>query len=126
MPAISFWKVILPTMVFVLLTWTVFWMPVHEVQTALMVSITVLLTAVAFGNVTDALLPQLGYRTWLDLFQLGSFLFIVSTVVETITVYGFSKGGKMRRAEKVRTFLRVFYPVSYALFCALLFLVAVV
>jgi hypothetical protein len=118
------WKIIFPTVVFVLLTWTIFWMPVHEVQTALLVSITVLLTAVAFGNLTDALLPRLGYRTWLDQFQLGSFLFMVSTVVEIITVYGVHRRGDTTRAEKVRTFLRIFYPAAYALFCVVLLLIA--
>jgi hypothetical protein len=117
------WKIIFPTIVFVLLTWTVFWMPVHEVQTALLVSITVLLTAVAFGNLTDALLPQLGYRTWLDQFQLGSFLFMVSTVVEIVTVYGVHRRGDTTRAEKVRTFLRIFYPGAYAFFCLVLLLI---
>jgi hypothetical protein len=120
------WKIIFPTAVFVLLTWTIFWMPVHEVQTALLVSITVLLTAVAFGNVTDALLPKLGYRTWLDQFQLGSFLFMVSTVVETITVFAIHTRGESVRAEKVRTFLRIGYPACYGLFCLVLLIIAVV
>jgi Neurotransmitter-gated ion-channel ligand binding domain len=118
------WKIIFPTAIFVLLTWSIFWMQVHDVQTALMVSITVLLTAVAFGNVTDALLPKLGYRTWLDQFQFGSFLFIVGTVIETITVYGIHLGGEVARAEKVRKLLRIIYPVSYALFCLVLFSIA--
>ncbi|MCE0523359.1 MAG: hypothetical protein LV480_10670 [Methylacidiphilales bacterium] len=118
------WKIIFPTAVFVFLTWSVFWMQVHDVQTALVVAITVLLTAVAFGNVTDSLLPKLGYRTWLDQFQLGSFLFIVSAVIETITVHNLNLGGNATSAVKVRKLLRVLYPAFYLLFCSVLFLIA--
>jgi len=125
-PVYFIWKILFPTAVFVLLTWSIFWMPVHDVQTALLVSITILLTAVAFGNVTDSLLPKLGYRTWLDQFQLGSFLFIVSAVIETIAVHNLHLGGDNTRAVKIRKFLRLLYPVAYLLFCAILYLIAVI
>jgi hypothetical protein len=118
-------KIILPTAVFVLLTWSIFFMQVHDVQTSLIISITILLTAVAFGNVTDSLLPKVGYRTWLDIFQMGSFLFIVSTIVEAITVNGLHLDSKTERAVKLRRFLRVLYPVAYALFSAVMFLLAI-
>ena len=120
------WKLVFPTAIFVLLTWSIFWMQVEDVQTALLVSITVLLTAVAFGNVADSMLPRLGYRTWFDLFQFGSFLFLVATVIETITVYGINLRGEAVRAAKLRKLLRIVYPASYALFCLVLFLVAVI
>jgi hypothetical protein len=125
-PLYFVWKIILPTVIFVLLTWSVFWIQVHEIQTALLVSITILLTAVAFGNVTDSLLPKLGYRTWLDQFQQGSFLFIVATVVETISVHGLNLAGRNDRAMQVRKFLRLLYPLAYLLFCAVLLLFAFV
>jgi hypothetical protein len=123
-PHYFLWKIIFPTAVFVLLTWCVFWMQVHDIHTALLISITILLTAVAFGNVTDALLPKLGYRTWLDQFQLGSFLFIVAAVVETITVHGMHLGGESTRAVNLRKYFRLLYPIAYLLFCAALFLFA--
>ncbi len=118
------WKVILPSIIFVLLTWSIFWMQVHDVQTSLLISITILLTAVAFGNVTDPLLPKVGYHTWLDQFQLGSFLFIVSTIVEAIAVNSLHLDGKTEQAVTVRKYLRILYPVSYGLFCLVLFLIA--
>ena len=117
------WKIVFPTAIFVLLAWSIFWVQVHDVQTALMVSITILLTAVAFGNVTDSLLPKLGYRTWLDQFQLGSFLFIVATVIEAITVHTMNLDGQTARALQVRKVLRILYPSLYAIFCIVLFLV---
>jgi hypothetical protein len=120
-PFYFIWKILFPTAIFVLLTWSIFWMPVDEVQTALLVSITILLTAVVFGNATDAVLPKLGYRTWLDEFQLGSFLFIVAAVIESITVHGFHLGGETMRAVKVRKILRIVYPLAYAFFCLVLF-----
>ncbi len=121
-PYYFIWKIIFPTIIFVFLTWSVFWLQVHDVQITLLVSITVLLTAVAFGNVADPLLPKLGYRTWLDNFQLGSFLFMVATVVETIAVYALNLGGETVRAEKARKLLRILYPVAYRIFCLILFM----
>ncbi len=117
-------KIILPTAIFVLLTWSIFFMQVHDVQTSLMISVTILLTAVAFGNVTDSLLPKVGYRTWLDLFEMGSFLFIVSTIIEAITVNALHLDSKTERAVKVRRILRVLYPVTYGVFCLVMFLIA--
>jgi hypothetical protein len=125
-PIFTLWKIVFPTAVFVLITWCIYWMRVEDVQTALIVSITILLTAVAFGNVTDSLLPKLGYRTWLDQFQFGSFLFIVATVIETIVVHTLQLGGDSARAMKVRKLLRLLYPLAYLLFCAILFLFALV
>jgi hypothetical protein len=124
-PFYFIWKIILPTAIFVFLTWSIFWMQVHDVQTALLVSITILLTAVAFGNVTDSLLPKLGYRTWLDQFQLGSFLFIVVAVIEAITVQNLDLAGKTDRAVRIRRILRVGYPVGYTVFCVVLSLLAI-
>ena len=116
------WKIVLPVTVFVLLTWSIFFIEVHDVQTALIISITVLLTAVAFGDASDSALPKVGYRTWIDQFEVGSFLFIVATVVEAITVYCLNRSGDNLRAVKVRTAFRFIYPISYALFCGALLL----
>lgn len=118
------WKILFPTAVFVLLSWSIFWMQIEDLQTALLASITILLTAVAFGNVADSLLPKLGYHTWLDLFQLGSFLFIVTAVIEPITVHHIKLGGDTVRAEMVRKYLRLGYPLGYVLFCVVLLLIA--
>ena len=123
-PFYYIWKILFPTAIFVLLSWSVFWMQIDAVQTALIASITILLTAVAFGNVTDSLLPKLGYHTWLDLFQVGSFLFIAVTVIEPITVHHIALGGHGDRAERVRKYLRLGYPLAYALFCLVLVVMA--
>ncbi len=80
-------NVIAPLMLIVSISWIVFWMkPVlHE---RIGVSITILLTVVAFDFLTGDSLPRLPFTTRIDQFYNVSYFFVVLTIVGSLVAAG--------------------------------------
>lgn len=79
------WNIILPLFLIVSISWVVFWgnrgMSLAE---RVAISITCLLTVVAFDFLTGDSLPKLAFTTRLDAFYNWSYLFVAFTVVESV------------------------------------------
>ena len=75
-------NLVLPLLLLVSLTGCVFVLPPEEVGDRLSVSLTLLLTVVAYKLVVASSLPAVAYLTWLDRYSLAALLMLVVTVAE--------------------------------------------
>ena len=75
------WKVILPLLLLVALSWSVFWMSEESLARRTGVTLTTLLTVVAYQFIVSEALPRLAYLTHLDVLMLLSFTSIAATAV---------------------------------------------
>lgn len=107
------WKVILQMGVMVILSWVVLLLKPTEVEAALSVSVTLLLTLVAFGISVDNLIPRIGYRTWLDNYRLLCFFMIFLSALDTITMYLFHQWGYEDSLKRLRLISKIAFPTTF-------------
>jgi len=66
------WKVMVPLIIVVLMSWTVFWIDPAKIEAQLAVSATAMLTIIAYQFTLSNMLPRISYFTQLDYFIVGS------------------------------------------------------
>ncbi len=124
-PSYYLWKIVLQLTLLVALSWLVFFMEPQEIQTGLAVSLTLLLTIIAFGITTDSVLPKVGYRTWLDNFCQLCFFMVFLTAIENVLSYHLKVvQGRVEGARRVRVAARLVFPLAFVVGLLLLSLSA--
>ncbi|HUU25055.1 MAG TPA: hypothetical protein VMW68_05760 [Methyloceanibacter sp.] len=116
--------VILPLIVIVLLSFSVFWMDRASLGDRISVSFIGILTAVAYQVVMNDILPRIAYPTWINGFLNVSFLLMVGTVIINLAVGGLDQRGRHDVAHRVDLVCRWIFPVSYFGLILILFGVA--
>lgn len=116
--------VILPLIVIVLLSFSVFWMDRASLGDRISVSFIGILTAVAYQVVMNDILPRIAYPTWINAFLNVSFLLMVGTVIINLVVGRLDKRGKHDVSHRVDLLCRWIFPLSYFGLILILFGVA--
>jgi ABC-type maltose transport system permease subunit len=116
--------VILPLIVIVLLSFSVFWMDRASLGDRISVSFIGILTAVAYQVVMNDILPQISYTTWINGFLNVSFLLMVGTVIINLVVGGLDQRGRHDVAHRVDHLCRWIFPLTYFGLILILFGVA--
>jgi hypothetical protein len=107
------WKLIVPLIIVVLMSWSVFWIsPKAVVQLGL--GATSVLTLIAYRFATATLLPPIGYLTRLDLFLTASSVLVLLSLVEAILTVGLADKGRVEAALRIDRTCRVAVPVLFA------------
>ncbi len=106
---------VLPLLLIVAISWSVFWMDYNTMNLAdrMSVSFTSVLTIVAFDFVTSDSLPKLPYATLLDTILTASYIFLGLTVLENVIGYSLRKGGWLRSSQTLDWLSRILFPVGY-------------
>jgi hypothetical protein len=112
-PGFYLWKVFLPLVVIVALSWSVFWMTDERFSGRSRISATGVLTIVAYQFVFAENLPRVGYLTLLDQIMIGSFGLLAVTVLESLLVDRANKHDPAKAIRIDRT-SRWFFPTVYA------------
>ena len=99
------------------LTWSIFWIDLHDLETRITISIVTFLALIAYNFVFEGDIPKLDYLTDLDKYILLSYIFCC---IPTFISIGFSrfiqKTAKMqRRVTKVNAHIRKWGGVIYLL-----------
>jgi hypothetical protein len=105
--------VILPLIVIVLLTFSVFWMDRASLGDRISVSFIGILTAVAYQVVMNDIMPRIGYVTWIDGFLNLSFLLMVGTVIINLVVGRLDQHSRHDIAHRVDVLCRWAFPITY-------------
>ena len=116
--------VIIPLVVIVLLSFSVFWMDRASLGDRISVSFIGILTAVAYQVVMNDILPRIAYPTWINGFLNVSFLLMVGTVIVNLVVGGLDKHGRHDISHRVDHLCRWIFPLSYFGLIMILFGVA--
>jgi len=91
------WKMLIPLMLIVAMSWIVFWMDPELAAPQISVSVTAMLTLIAYRFMVGGMLPQISYLTRLDIFVLASTVLVFLTIVEaTVTIVQAKQGNKER------------------------------
>jgi hypothetical protein len=80
------WKVLVPLITIVAISWVVFWMSSDFLGRRVGVSVTGILTVVAYQFVASESLPRVAYLTILDKIMLLSMLMIAATLMMSVVV----------------------------------------
>ena len=106
-------KVILPLILIVLMSWMVFWIDPSLVASQISVSVTAMLTIIAYRFALAGLLPRLNFLTSLDYFVLVSTMVVFLSMMEVILTAHLSTNGKLEQARALDRKARLIVPLIY-------------
>jgi hypothetical protein len=108
------WKVFLPLLAMVAIAYSAFWIKIGDYTTQISITLTAILTEIAFLFAISTNLPKVPYLTFIDAFFLVSFVFSCACIVELVAVHQSLERNRPEFAARVRTVSRTLYPVIYA------------
>ena len=116
------WRVIVPLVLIIFMSWTVFFIDPNELESQITISVTSILTVVAAQFTFVGILPKVSYLTRLDKFIQGATILIFLALVESVATSAFTIGGKHALARKFDRWSRVIFPVVFVLLLVISFL----
>jgi hypothetical protein len=108
------WKIFLPLILIISITWSVFWIGRENVGTRLSISLIGFLTAISFNFFISTNLPEISYLTLMDFCIIGIYVFMTLTVVVVIATHIFSNYDKVAIASRINIHARWLFPVCLA------------
>jgi hypothetical protein len=108
------WKVFLPLFVMVAIAYSAFWIKTSDYYTQISITLTAILTEIAFLFAISTNLPKVPYLTFIDAFFLMSFAFSCACIVELVAVHQSLERNLVNYAERLRRLTRALYPLLYA------------
>jgi len=107
-------KVILPLILIVMMSWLVFWIDPTLVASQISVSVTAMLTMIAYRFALAGMMPRLTFLTSLDYFVLASTLMVFLSMTEVIYTAHLSTTDQLEKARKTDRVVRWIAPLVYA------------
>jgi len=115
------WKVIVPLMLIVFMSWTVFWINPSQVGPQISMSATSMLTLIAFQFAMGSMLPRLSYFTIMDRFVVGSTFLVFLALIESITTNYLVTTDKENLALKMDRYCCWIFPTIFLVFVLIVF-----
>jgi hypothetical protein len=106
-------KVILPLILIVIMSWSVFWIDPINASSQISVSVTSMLTLIAYRFAVDSQLPRLPYMTRLDAFILTSTLLVFFSLIEVLVTTILDNNRQTERAKKIDVYCRAIFPIVF-------------
>jgi len=112
-------KALVSVAIIVFMSWVVFWVSPTQVGPRLSVSVTSMLTLIAYRFLLGQSLPPVSYLTRLDYFLLASTILVFIALIQVALTSSMEEG----RGARVNRFSRWIFPVAFLLIFAVSFLV---
>jgi hypothetical protein len=106
-------KVIAPLILIVAMSWAVFWIDPKELSTKISITITAMLTLIAYRFAIDSNLPAISYMTRMDLFILFSTILVYASLVAVLTTAAYSRKGRDGIAKAIDRGSRWGFPLFF-------------
>jgi hypothetical protein len=107
------YKVIMPLVLIVLMSWAVFWINPKEAGTQIGISTASMLTLIAYRFMVDHLVPKVSYMTRLDEFILGSTFLVFCSLLQVTLTSSLIYHGKESLALKIDFLSRFVFPLLF-------------
>ena len=107
------WKIIIPLIFLVIISWSVFLMIGDKLIDRLRFSMIGILTIVAYQFIISDILPRVSYFTLMDSFLSISIFIMLLTMFESVYVNNLDLVDKSAQAKKVDMVCRIAFPVLY-------------
>ncbi|MFC1720039.1 hypothetical protein ACFL00_02745 [Pseudomonadota bacterium] len=111
--------VMLPVMIFVFLSWSVFWMDRSSLGDRMDISFIGILTVVAYQIISTEHMPKISYVTILLSFMIISFLTMCASVVVNLRVASHDQNGHSELGDRLDKRSRYLFPLVYFASCIL-------
>ena len=108
------WKVIIPLILIVAMSWSVFWINPAQFGPQIGMSATSMLTLIAFQFAMGGILPRLSYFTTLDWFIAGSTILVFVALLESLTTTYLVSKEKKEIAVRLDKICRWLFPLAFA------------
>lgn len=105
--------VIVPLVLMVMLSWSVFWMDRSSLGDRINVSFIGILTVVAYQIVLSEILPRISYMTLMNGFLNFSFFVMCASAVVNLVVSSLDKQGRFDAGDRVDRRCRWIFPLIY-------------
>jgi len=109
------WQLLVPLFLVVMMTWTVFWMPLEFVAPRVGLVATSMLTLIAYRFSMSSILPPIAYLTRLDQFMVASSVLVFGALAAAVAVTYFEGRGNMARAIQLNKISRALAPGLFML-----------
>jgi hypothetical protein len=106
-------KVILPLILIVMMSWLVFWIDPTLAASQISVSVTSMLTMIAYRFALAGMMPRLTFLTSLDYFVLASTLVVFLSMIEVVYTAHLSTNGQLEKARMLDRRARWIVPLIY-------------
>ena len=107
------YKVIFPLILIVIMSWLVFWIDPSLAASQISVSVTAMLTMIAYRFALAGMIPRLATLTSLDYFVLASTLMVFLAMIEVVYTAHLSTNGQLGKARRVDFHARWIAPLIY-------------
>ncbi len=114
------WKVFLPLLLMVVVSWSVFWFDPPEVSSQVQIAVTTILTIIAFALAISLTLPRVPYLTFADAFFLTCYIFAFVTMVELTAVHIAYRNDRRGLATRIRHVARWAVPATFMVITSIL------
>jgi len=108
------WKVILPLVVIVFMSWAAFWIHPSQVKPQVGIAATSILTVIAYRFALGHELPKVSYTTRMDLFMNGAFVLVFLALVEVVWATHLFSREDTRLGQRLNRYSRALFPVAFA------------
>lgn len=108
-------KIIIPLVLIVMMSWVVFWIDPKGAGTQISVSMTSMLTLIAYRFAVGADLPKVSYLTRLDVFILLSTILVFTSLIEVLLTSTLAQGDRLAVARRIDLWARVLFPAAFTL-----------
>jgi len=105
-------KFMLPLFLIVCMSWIVFWIDPKEMGSQISVSVTSMLTLIAYRFMVGNSLPAVNYLTRMDEFILAATLLVFATLIEAVITGTLARKGRVQLALKIDGYARVLFPTA--------------
>jgi hypothetical protein len=111
-------KVILPLVLIVMMSWLVFWIDPTLAASQISVSVTAMLTMIAYRFALAGMMPRLNFLTSLDYFVLASTLVVFLSMTEVVYTAYLSTNNQLEKARKIDRGARWIAPLIFSVMAA--------
>lgn len=111
-PGYFIWRLMIPLMVIVFLSWNVFWLHKDKAM-ALGNCFLFLLTVVTFHDTARSMLPVLSYFTFLDAMVFISYAFIIIPTIQVVLSIRLEDSGDVKLLDNIRRMCKWLVPTLY-------------
>ena len=120
---LGFWagKALISVSIIVAMSWIVFWIDPKYVAPRLSVTITSMLTLIAYRFVLESALPRLSYLTRMDYFLIGATLLVLITVIQVAVTIRAEDRDHGHRARRINSHSKWLFPTAFFSLMALAF-----
>jgi len=109
------WKIMVPLVIVVLMSWTVFWIDPVKIEAQLAVAATAMLTIIAYQFTLSNMLPKISYFTQMDYFIVGSNILVFLALLEAVVSSAVARENKEKLARQFDRFSRYVFPTIYCI-----------